>query len=681
MHRAIRLIAALSCVATLAAACSDSGTVATTATLVLPRTGAAPVGIESLRVDPTTESRCDPLGARCLLPWPNDHFTVADPATVTHRRLRLDPASTPTNAAGTHIDVADQNRSDGWSPGSTLMLEIPGLAVTGLPAITDPARSLADDAPVVVLDTTTGHRHPYWAELDANSDPGTAPLLLIHPAKNFDDGHHIVVGVRHVVDGAGHPIRPTPAFAAYRDGQRTTDRAFEQRRPDMEATFAALTRVGVDRAELQLAWDFTIASTASLTGRMLAMRDDAFGQLGDAAPSFTVDQVTESPRPTVRREVRGTFEVPDYLTEGGAPGSRLVLDDLGVPRRQATPFTAHYTCVLPDVARSEPARMALYGHGLLGDQSEVTGRLTTKMAATYDIAYCATDWYGMSENDVGTALGALSDLSMFARLPDRLQEGLLAFLFLGRLMKHPDGFSSNPAFRIDGRQALKTDELYLDGNSQGAILGGALTAVAQDFTRSALGEAGMNYHLLLDRSVDFDEYALVLKPAYPARFDRIMGLAIVQLLWDRGETDGYANHVTADPLPHTPRHTVLLYGAVGDHQVTEYSLRVEAATMGAAAHEPMAAPGRVAGADPGWLLPTLDDAHRSGSAYFLWDTGSPASPLTNTPSRDGHDPHDDTPSIPQLQKLKDGFWHPHGTVTDVCGGAPCVVPVPPENAD
>ena len=55
-------------------------------------------------------------------------------------------------------------------------------------------------------------------------------------------------------------------------------------------------------------------------------------------------------------------------------------------------------------------------------------------------------------------------------------------------------------------------------------LGGALTAVAQDFTRSTLAEAGMNYSLLLDRSVDFDDYLTILKPSYPSRFDRLIGL-------------------------------------------------------------------------------------------------------------------------------------------------------------
>ena len=330
---------------------------------------------------------------------------------------------------------------------------------------------------------------------------------------------------------------------------------------------------------------------------------------------------------------------------------------------------------LPPSSASTPARMSLYGHGLLGSRREVNGSLTRRMSADYNIAYCATDWYGMAEEDVPVAVMALFDLSTFPAIPDRIQQGFLAFLYLGRLMTHPQGFSANDAFRFDGQSALKIDELYFDGNSQGAILGGALTAVAQDFTRSVLGEAGMNYAVLLDRSVDFDDYLnLALRPNYPRRYDRIIGIMLAQLLWDRGDTNGYANHVTADPLPNTPLHTVLLLGAVGDHQVSQFALQVEARTMGVPAHVPLVAPGREHGGENGWGIDPIETYPAKGSGYFLWDTGAALAPLENLPPREGHDPHDDTPQIPAVQALKDAFWHRDGTIVDVCEGAPCSGP-------
>jgi hypothetical protein len=691
MSTRVRLTSVALCGALLVTGCSsgskhDAGNSTSTAppiTTAPPKASAPRVAASTLGVDAKTEQRCDPLGASCLLPFPNDYFTVADPATPTKRRLAIARASTPANKDGVHIDVADQDRADGWSPGSEMLVQIAGLDATKskLPGLANAKPSLDADSPIVVVDATTGERRPFWSELDANADPGATAVLLIHPAINFADGHRIVVGLRNLVDTNGKPITPTPAFAAYRDGQRTTDNTFEARRPAMEQTFADLAKAGVVRSDLQLAWDFTVASTQSLTGRMITIRDDAFGALGNASPKFTITKVTENTNEFVRRRIEGTFETPLYLSQGGTPGGRFVLDANGVPKRQAGAFTSPFLCNLPPKSATTPARMALYGHGLLGDLTEANGDLTKKMGANNDVAYCATNWAGMSQDDIGNADKALGDLSNFPSLPDRIQQGLLANLFLGRIMKNAHGFSANTAFQFAGKSALDTNELYLDGNSQGAILGGALTAVAQDFTRATLGEAGMNYSLLLDRSVDFDDYLAVMKPAYPKRFDRLMGIALAQLLWDRGETDGYANHVTTDPLPGTPVHEVLLLGAVGDHQVTEFSLRVEAATMGVPAHSPLAAVGREVEADPSWLLKPIDPYPHNGSAYVLWDTGSPKSPVTDTPSRAGHDPHDDTPNIPAVQQLKGEFFHPDGAITDVCSGKPCHAPVPPENAD
>lgn len=650
--------------------------------LVPPRWGSPPVPLAALGVDPATQTRCDPIAPECMLPFPNDHFTVRDRGTPTGRRLAISSASLPTNVSGAPIDVTDQNRADGWSPGSQIMVELPGLdvAASRIPGLTDATRSLRRDSPVVLLDATTHRRLAFWAELDADAGPGEAPVLFIRPVANLADGHRIVVGMRRLVDASHRPLRPTKAFAAYRDGRRTTDATFESRRRPMERTFADLALAGVARRPLQLAWDFTVASTESLTGRMVAIRDDAFRVLGDATPAYTVTKVTENPNPQVRRRVEGTFEMPLYLTDGGAPGGRFVLGADGLPQRQPGVFTAQFVCNLPAAAAVTPARMALYGHGLFGERTEVNGRLTRTMAEQHDIAYCATDWYGMSEDDLLSAVTVLQDLSNMPKIADRLQQGFLAFLFLGRLMSDPRGFAADPAFRFDGRAALDPGRLYFDGNSQGAILGGALSAVAQDWTRSVLAEAGMNYSILLDRSVDFDSYLAVMRMSYPARYDRIIGGAIIQLLWDRGETNGYANHVTRDPLPGTPRHEVLLLGAVGDHQVSEYSLRIEAATMGVPAHFPVAEPGRIVD-DLGAFLRPVPRYPWGGSAYFLWDTGSPSSPVTNTPPREGHDPHDDTPNIPAVRTLKDQFWHPAGPITDVCDGHACTAPVPPENAD
>lgn len=574
------------------------------------------------------------------------------------------------------MDPTEWNRNDGFSPGSAVLVFLPGvdLAASGAARIDDIGRSLDDDSPTVVINLLTGERVPHWAELDQNAPEGERTMIL-RAAVNYRDGNRYAVAFRDLVDASGAAIAPSPAFRAYRDGERTTDAAFEARRTHLDDVFDRLELGGIPRDELQLAFDFTVASTENITGGMLHMRDDAFGRLLDAAPWFMVNTVESNVLPEIARRITGVYRIPSYLTGDGGPGSSLARSGFGLPIWQATELEAPFQCTIPPsaFASDAPARGVLYGHGLLGDYGEVNSTIVREMAERHTLVNCATNEIGMAEEDVGNAVRILGDLSTFNTLADRLQQGLLNELFLGRLMVHADGFVSHPAFqRDDGSPLLDRTQLYYDGNSQGAILGGALMAIGQDFTRGVLGEAGMNYSFLLQRSVDFDDYKLIYAPAYPDPYDQLIGIQIIQMLWDRGETNGYANHVTRDPLPRTPVKKVLLLGAVGDHQVSEYSLQIQARTMAVNGHVPLAAPDRTINEDKGWGIEPVPSYPWDGSAYFLFDTGAVLSPLGNVPPREGHDPHDDTPRIPAAQDLKSAFLRPDGVVLDVCNGAPYV---------
>jgi hypothetical protein len=146
--------------------------------------------------------------------------------------------------------------------------------------------------------------------------------------------------------------------------------------------------------------------------------------------------------------------------------------------------------------------------------------------------------------------------------------------------------------------------------------------------------------------------------------------AVIQLLWDRGEADGYAQHITTDPLPNTPAHTVLMHVAFGDHQVSDTTAEVEARTIGARAYRPVVDAGR----SP-WqrfqLIPSIGKFPFEGSAIVMWDSGTPAPPITNTPNRGGADPHSRPRSTPAARTQKSEFLKINGHVVDVCGGMAC----------
>lgn len=616
---------------------------------------------------------CDALDpAHCLLPFPSDFFTVADTSTETGRRVRFRQAAMPENADAVPIDPTEWNRSDGFSPGPKIMTAVPGLdpAASGVPPVTDIGASLEPDSAVVLIDTDTGERVPLWAELDASISSDDAQILIVRPATSLREGHHHVVALRGLVDAAGVAIPPGDAFRAYRDRLDTGNDELERRRPPMERNFADLEDAGIERDDLWLAWDFTVASEESLSERLLHMRDDAFDVLDEGAPEFTVDSVEDA---GPARVVRGTYEVPSYLTGDGGPGSNLDngegTDD-PLPERNGT-VTANFVCTVPTAATGEePARWGLFGHGLLGsaDQTVDIGLL----AANVNAGFCGTDWIGMSEGDLEFLAGAIQDLTLWRAVPDRLQQAHLNFLVLGRLVGADDGLVTDPAFQdATGAGVVDESQIFFVGGSQGGILGGATSAVATDWERAFLAVPGINYSLLLDRSNQFAPFEPVLADGYPDPVDRTVLLGVIQMLWDRGENNAYAQHLTRDPYNGTRAKKVLLFEAFGDFQVANVSTEVLARTIGAQLREPALAPGRATAVEPFWGIDPAPELPFDGSVLVVWDYGTPAPPVENVAPSVGSDPHGlITTTIPAVLMASD-FLRTEGVVTDPCAGQPC----------
>jgi hypothetical protein len=213
---------------------------------------------------------------------------------------------------------------------------------------------------------------------------------------------------------------------------------------------------------------------------------------------------------------------------------------------------------------------------------------------------------------------------------------------------------------------------------------------------------------LLPRSVDFDDF----KPfifgqnsggGYSDSEIHPLLLALMQMLWDRGDPDGYAQHLTTDPLPDTPQHHVLMEIALGDHQVSNIAALTEARTAGLHLRTNQTiAPERLAG-HPNlfWGVPTADsmtDFPTSDNGIAVWDigplrldpahpdptdehhyTGVPLFPMTNTAPQDiGQDPHDYTiRNSPALRKqiatwIKGGQWEQAVPVDGSDTGDGCV---------
>lgn len=612
---------------------------------------------------------------------------------------------------------------------------------------------------------------------DPSVDPG--PALTIRPAVNFTPGHRYAVVLRNLKNSAGATIAAPAAFRIYRDRAPSNLPMVEGRRAHFEELFAALGRAGIERSELYLTWDFTVISDSNLTGRLVHIRNDALAKLGDTTPG---DGIVQGTAPVISnitvtnntgtgntaREVRGVITVPSYMDRPyGNAGSKFYyqpsaagLNGDGLPDINPTTATQQFDflCRIPRRAFDNasdptaattgvPQRPSLYGHGLLGSKSEGGGQIGS-IVQEVGMIYCATDWIGMASHDsdpttdgpidpvyrdppfgdIANVATLLTDMSNFASLTDRLQQSFINFSYLGRAILHPDGFCSRPEFKVGDTCLIDRTALYYDGNSQGGIFGGSLTAMSPDIKAATLGVPGMNYSTLLQRSVDFDAYAAFFYASYRPSLDQQFVLSFIQMLWDRADNNGYAHRLKAgNPLPNTPEKRVMLHPAFGDHQVSMTTAEVMARTMGASLKCPAVVSGSVAQRGPAVLagahpavtkeaelfplisfnrrhhddepyydIPCITSYPHNGNALVVWDSGpvvkadgSPRNdnggrasgvatpPIDNRPPRPeegyGGDPHEFPRSTAESRQMKNAFNRPDGGVSDTCGtGRPCV---------
>lgn len=654
---------------------------------------------------------CDPIDPRaCLLPWPNDAFTVADPRTDTERRVDLLGGDMPKTSKGRRIGAAAFNRADGFSPATQILAHVPGLDLrkTGAATLTDLRRSLDRTQQIAVVNATTGQRHMIWAEIDV-AGKGRDRLLVIHPAANLQRGQRYVVGLGRMIDSRGRRLKPSKAFRAMRDQLQTSDRRLERRRIGFERMFQTLAKAGLKRKELYLAWDFTVASVRNITERSVWMRDNAFAGLGDGnlvdravkggAPRFALDPARDfgpcgsdgcqdGENDLIVRTVTGTLTVPCYLDAAGCPvGARFRFQKfkrtanfqadrfVDLPRRiKGNTMRVPFRCIIPRAALGAPARLVQYMHAPYGGQDDVMRPALQALAAEGNMTICAARQAGNASEDLQLTRDALADPDRFPAVADRLQQGALNSLLLGRLMIHPKGLIGQPAFRTpSGGAAIDASALYLHTIGSGPFTG-MVTALSPDSERSSLGSGGMGFSLMMPRSTSLAPLEQSLASAFPNRLERTLVRAMLQGQWDRAESSGYAASITQDPLESTPMHTVYFQGAVGDHQVPAIATETHARTVEAVKRDPLYDNGRSADKITGYGIVEVAQLEL-GSVLSMWDggpvreggaLGTPLAPLDATPPTAGADPHELPSQTPAARQALSQFMRPEARFVDVC---------------
>ena len=185
----------------------------------------------------TATSSPSPATPLCMLPFPDDYYTVPDPSQPDrpprrlHRRRdagqrRSAPTSTPRPTTPPTAS-APARRSCSRCPGIDTVADVAATGAAPINHIGQLPRSA--NAPIVVIDADTGKRWPIWAEIDSTATDPAKAVLEIHPAVNFASGHRYIVALRDLRNAAGERDRSA------RPPSATTATACPPKQPEINA--------------------------------------------------------------------------------------------------------------------------------------------------------------------------------------------------------------------------------------------------------------------------------------------------------------------------------------------------------------------------------------------------------------------------------------------------------------
>lgn len=612
------------------------------------------------------ERGCSPLGdprgrGQCLYPWPSDLTTVVDPTTVTGRRVNYDPELLPKNLKMQPFAVDDiTNDVDGFSPNSQIRFAFAGGVAGPLAGIDDIGASLAADATIVLLDVESGERVPYFAELDATAQDGEAMTVFVRPARRLGYDRHYAVGVRGLTDAQGATIAAPTLFAALRDQQGTDLPQLEALREAQETVFAALTKAGVERGSLQLAWGFHTASQKRMQSDLVAISPQVQASAGQGDLGYVIDEIEKNPSPGLARVLRGRFTVPSCLAGDAGPGSVMQRTPEGAPDCSGTTEAPFYIGVPQAVwDKGVPAPFIVYGHGLLGTGEEAIS--IAERAPSVIVA--GTDFWGMAQEDVPRILQAFSENFVGGNtVPDRLLQSAvnftaLAYLGQGGLMNEPE-----LQVEVDGVMTSLIDPTSVQylGGSQGGIMGGTVVAMAPNLPRGILVVGGGNYSLMIWRSTAFAALSDAWKISHPDPQEREFLFALVQSAFDRADPAILAELIT-NPLGGGAAKRLFLIESIGDCQVPNIASETLARTF----EMPLLTPSP----KPVWGAPESAEPIQEGSALLLVDTkAQPLPPTSNLPPAEDNGAHGSAVDDPALFEIIERFIF-KGFAENLCDGA------------
>ncbi|MCB9597033.1 MAG: hypothetical protein H6719_30195 [Sandaracinaceae bacterium] len=517
--------------------------------------------VDRLEGDRTPRAaRCDDIEpTRCLLPWPSNTYTVADPTTETGLRLDVD-----MRALNPRDDATSLALADGFSRVSPL------LAVFEAPLAEETLR-----AGIHLFLVEPGHPDryaevPLRVETITNQDdPQT--LLLADPMQVLEaDADYLVVITRDMVFADGSALQPT----------RGTSLALGLAEPASEDEAAivgyhapsrqSLSALAIEPTTVVRLWDFTTRSEANGRAALVHMRERSIAAVSTA--TAVIDRVQFPDDERIALVAVGRLQgLPTWLD--GDQG--FTADADGLPMERGT-TEAPFRVVVP--AGEGDYRFVMYGHGTGGNELDdaFDGDLAGEGIAKVNLRF-----YGWTDTDVlltfsnlqqmaigsfGAAAYLAEAVAHGAAIQRAVTGGVIADLLAAPTIAGMD----NP---VAGRHPDGSHPMWV-GGSLGGTMGLVYAAADPEIQHAVINVPGAAWSQWVWHSVTFDIIHGLLGLRYGDDVDLATALSIGQTNLDMADGAAWFDQLAEHPT------AFLVQESIGDPVLPNPGTEMVAVTTG-----------------------------------------------------------------------------------------------------
>jgi len=622
--------------------------------------------------DPVVVEHCNPLASEwdCMLPYPSDFFLVPDETFVSGSRVVIPDAVAPLNQSELPVNPLAVHPPDGFSQLPAILAVFPfDVDDSNLVFHSDDVfESTGPDSPTVLMEADTGLRVLHFAELDPRANNDTRRALIIRPLVKLEEQTRYIVAVRRLVTEAGDPVPAAPGFVRLRDATAAGHAILSQLEEHYEQNiFLPLASAGVDRAELQLAWDFTTGSVEHTQKALLQMRALAMADMEATPPVVTV---TDSIGPDVYedgnifRRVRGTIHVPRFV-DTDYPGAMITRDANGDVVQNGYAEVEFVVLIPTSVAEATPlmaAPVVQYGHGFFGGTSETEGGFVRRFANDHGYVIMGINWWGQETADIPDIIGdIMDDTSHAGDFTDRVHQGIINQLGVTYALK--GSLLDVPEMQLDATRLYDPNEIYYYGISQGSILGKTYVALSPHIEKAAFSVGGCSLPFMMFRSNNFLQFLVVIEVTVEDYLDQQKTVAMLHTIFDRKDPLSYIDHIIDNTFPGGPASRQMLEQiGIGDAQVPNLASHLCARIIDLPMLAP--APRAIAG------LTELEGPLSSAMVEFDFHVPEPYPGYYAVPAREDNEAHEGVRRTIAGQAQIEAFFRPNGMVENFCDG-PC----------